>query len=328
MENNKKSFKLKRRLISCLACPICKNKLFLNNNFIECNKCHKEYPIINEIPILINEINSLFEITDFIKYKNTTREFGEHNKNKLIKKIYKKFIPKIDANLRAKQNYKILSKLLSKKKRPRILVIGGGEIGKGMESFLDNKDFEIIEGDVYFGERTQIIFDGHDIPFASETFDAVIIQAVLEHVLDPYKVVQEIHRVLKKEGIVYAETPFMQQVHENEFDFTRFTLGGHRRLFRYFKEVSSGMVCGPGMALAWSIDRFFDSFSKSKAMVLFRKGILPFFIFWLKYFDYYFLKKPGASDNASGVYFMGTKSNKPISDKEIIKNYWRNRLSN
>ncbi len=83
-----------------------------------------------------------------------------------------------------------------------------------------------------------------------ESFDGVICQAVLEHVLDPYRCVEEIHRVLRPNGLVYAETPFMQQVHGGTHDFTRFTHLGHRRLFRKFAEVDSGVVCGPGMALA------------------------------------------------------------------------------
>jgi SAM-dependent methyltransferase len=40
------------------------------------------------------------------------------------------------------------------------------------------------------------------------------IQAVLEHALDPPVVVAEIYRVLKPGGLVYADTPFMQRVHE------------------------------------------------------------------------------------------------------------------
>lgn len=317
---------LSNQIVNILTCPKCKNKIMRDKSIIKCNNCNITYPIVEGIPILINEENSLFSIKDFTNNKRTTRNANEPKKSKLIKKIYQKFIPKIGFNLKAKENYLKFSSLLSKRKgKSKVLIIGGGEIGKGMEFIVNNQDIILIEGDVYFGERTQIIFDAHDLPFASNSFDAVIIQAVLEHVVNPYRCIDEIKRISKKDGIIYAETPFMQQVHENEFDFTRFTLGGHRRLFRYFKEIDSGIVCGPGMALAWSINRFFDSFSKSKLMILFRYGVLPFFIFWLKYFDYYFIKKPWVSDNASGVFFMGTKSDKPISDKEIIKNYWRNK---
>jgi ubiquinone/menaquinone biosynthesis C-methylase UbiE len=68
------------------------------------------------------------------------------------------------------------------------------------------------------------VADGHQLPIADGSVDGVWIQAVLEHVLDPSIVVQEIHRVLTPGGVVYAETPFMQPVHEGAYDFTRFSL--------------------------------------------------------------------------------------------------------
>ena len=52
---------------------------------------------------------------------------------------------------------------------------------------------------------------------------------------------KEIYRVLKSDGIVYIETPFMQQVHGGKYDFTRFTYLGHRRLFARFQEIESGI---------------------------------------------------------------------------------------
>ena len=70
--------------------------------------------------------------------------------------------------------------------------------------------------------------------------DAVCVQAVLEHVVDPAGVVAEIERVLKSDGVVYAETPFMQQVHGGAYDFTRFTELGHRWLWRRFATIERG----------------------------------------------------------------------------------------
>jgi hypothetical protein len=75
----------------------------------------------------------------------------------------------------------------------------------------------------------------------------------LEHVLDPSAVVAEIHRVLKPDGYVYAETPFMQQVHERAYDFSRFTRSGHRWLFRQFDEIDAGPITGPATAFLWSM---------------------------------------------------------------------------
>ena len=121
--------------------------------------------------------------------------------------------------------------------------------------------------DVSFAPKTKLIADGHDIPFEDNTFDCVIIQAVLEHVLDPVRCVDEIHRVLKMTGIVYSETPFIQQVHMQQYDFTRFTYLGHRRLFRKFIEIEHEPLMGPGTALAWSYTHFLRSFGKSKLAI-------------------------------------------------------------
>ena len=62
--------------------------------------------------------------------------------------------------------------------------------------------------------NTQFVADAHRVPLATESVDALVIQAVLEHVLDPWRVAAEIHRVLRPGGLVYADTPFLQQVHE------------------------------------------------------------------------------------------------------------------
>ena len=60
--------------------------------------------------------------------------------------------------------------------------------------------------DVYATQSVDVICDAHYIPYGNGVFDGVWIQAVLEHVLEPSKVVSEIHRVLKDGGVVYADT--------------------------------------------------------------------------------------------------------------------------
>ena len=140
--------------------------------------------------------------------------------------------------------------------RPRVLVIGGGTIGGGMQALYDDPGVDVIAFDVYNSEHVQFIADGHSIPFVDGVFDAVWIQAVLEHVLEPEKVVAEIHRLLRPQGLVYAVTPFMQQVHEGAYDFTRFTLSGPRWLFRQFTEIKAGVQGGPGVSLQWAIRYF------------------------------------------------------------------------
>ena len=231
-----------------LVCPRCQFELINVDSHYVCKnaECIGKYPIINGIPILINDLNSLFEISDFVKGNITTIK---NKRRGIVRRSISKIIPKISANIKGDLNYKKFIQLIQNENEEKnILVIGGESSGQGMEQFSGKSKINLVETDVSIGSRTMLVCDGHDIPFSDKTFDGVVIQAVLEHVIDPYRCVEEIYRVLKPNGIVYSETPFMQQVHMGRYDFTRFTHLGHRRLFRNFSEVDSGAVCGPGMA--------------------------------------------------------------------------------
>ncbi|HVO73654.1 MAG TPA: methyltransferase domain-containing protein [Ignavibacteriaceae bacterium] len=308
------------KVVNALKCPKCLSDIEKRENLLVCtnDNCKVSFPIINGRPVLINEENSVFKIADFVEMRDTTRNT---NKSFLRKKI-RSLIPSISKNIGAKENYnRFLEKLLSLNNSPKVLILGSGIKGEGIEVLFNNRSIELYESDVSFGPRTQYILDAHNIPFANEYFDGVIVQAVLEHVVDPFRCVQEIHRVLKKDGFVYAETPFIQQVHEGKYDFHRFTHLGHRRLFRNFLEIQSGAICGPGMALAWAYSYFIYCFFSSKKM---RRLLLPFVhfsSFFLKYFDYFLINKPGVYDAASGYFFLGQKSDVVLTDIELLKLY-------
>jgi SAM-dependent methyltransferase len=211
---------------------------------------------------------------------------------------------------------RFLTKVRELADRPTVLVIGGATVGYGAQGLYADRSLNLIGMDIYRSEITDLIADGHQLPFADRSIHGVWIQAVLEHVLDPHLVASQIHRVLHARGIVYAETPFMQQVHFGRYDFTRFTLSGHRWLFRGFEEISSGITQGPAATMLWSIRYFFGAlFGTYKAGTL---VALPFF--WLRFFDR--LARPAyATDGANGVFFLGRKSDRAIGPKEILSQY-------
>lgn len=314
--------RISKRVQKLLCCPICHAELKQAEEHYECmnSECATRFPIVDGIPVLINEQSSVFSIDDVISHRKPIF-FGNINENRL-KKIIRSLIPTISKNIKAKLNYSRMShELLKQSTSPLVLVIGGGILGQGMESLANNTAIELVESDISFCPRTILICDAHDIPFKDKSFDGVIVQAVLEHVVDPYRCCEEIHRVLKEQGVVYAETPFMQQVHGGRYDFTRFTYLGHRRLFRRFEEIDSGAVCGPGMALAWSYQYFLLSFTTSKTLRRLLRVFASLTSFYLKYFDYYLINKPGTLDAASGYYFMGRKAERALSDRDLIKLY-------
>lgn len=315
--------KLSAGVAETLRCPTCHGALQRHSTpsteALVCTQsaCAREYPIVDGIPVLINESRSLFSVADFLGSKATT--FIPAGR---LATLAERLLPTISCNIGTEGNYEAFaSVLLAQTSRPRVLVVGGSIIGNGMKPLVANQNIELVETDVSLGTRTKVICDGHDLPFADQSFDGVIAQAVLEHVLDPHRCVDEIHRVLKAGGAVYAETPFMQQVHMGKYDFTRFTDLGHRRLFRGFQEVRSGIACGPAMALAWSIEYFLLSFTRRRVTRMAARGAARLATFWLKYLDYYLVKQPGAYDAASGFYFLGTKTSTLLTDYDLIERY-------
>lgn len=304
-------------------CPICHSDLSSSLEKLCCENpaCGAEFPVIDGIPVLINESRSVFAIADFVSHDET---FFKSPNNKFLAFGIKmvRLLPSLGESIGTRERYAKMAEMLLKETRnPVVLIVGGSIIGYGMKEFLANPAIRFVETDIAFGPRTQVICDSHDIPFHDGTFDGVVAQAVLEHVADPYRCVDEFHRVLKKTGIVYAETPFMQQVHGGRYDFTRFTYLGHRRLFRRFAEIESGVACGPGMALAWSIRYFALSLTTSRIGRAIAYLTTRLTSFWLKYFDKYLVKKPGAFDGASGFYLMAQRSDEVLSDRELISLY-------
>ena len=200
--------------------------------------------------------------------------------------------------------------------KPCLLVVGGGTIGDGSEALYAKTDIDIVGVDVYVSPHIQIVADGHQLPFSAESFDGVWIQAVLEHVLEPDAVVAEIRRVLKPHGVVYAGTPFMQQVHERAYDFTRFTLSGHRWLFRDFFLLGAGTEGGAGSAAIWSLRYLVRAVTGSDKVA----SAVSLIFFWLRFFDN--IAQPGLNaDAACGVFFFGRKSKMPIAAKSMVRFY-------
>jgi SAM-dependent methyltransferase len=64
------------------------------------------------------------------------------------------------------------------------------------------------------------------LPFKDKTFDAVLCNAVLEHVDQAGAVTAELARVLKPGGHAVLAVPFLQPFHECPTDFQRYTRDG------------------------------------------------------------------------------------------------------
>lgn len=302
-----------------LRCPRCRAALAESGDGLACTSatCGAVFPVLRGVPVLVNEASSVFRLAD---YGSASPELLSSEQDSFAARL-KRFVPSNGDNAVAVANFARLRALLDAEERRRVLVIGGGVLGRGIAALFAGTTLDVVETDVWLGPRTQIVCDAHDLPFADGAFDAVVAQAVLEHVADPARCVTEIHRVLAADGFVYAETPFMQQVHLGPYDFTRFTLLGHRRLFRAFGEIDSGAVSGPALALMWAYENFLLGFVHGPLARNLVKAFARCTSFPLKYVDRWLRPRPAALDGACAVFFLGRRADHPIGDRELIAQY-------
>jgi SAM-dependent methyltransferase len=281
-----------------------------NNEKCEHSIEGEEFSVIDETPVLISE-----KRCDTVCSSNADRIYVNRKlaKYSRIKKIL------AGESEATKENCKnFVGELLKNSKNPTVLVIGAGEKGFSTDDLWGNEAIEIHGIDIYKSDSVHVICDAHYLPLKSGSYDGVWIQAVLEHVVEPHAVVNEIFRVLRTNGLVYAETPFMQQVHEGAYDFTRFTVLGHRYLFKKFESINIGGIKGPETVFAWAVRYLVWSITRSRGIGrLFgiATGLLmrPLGIF---------ISKKSMHDASSAVYFFGRKSNNNnLSHKDLIRLY-------
>lgn len=294
-------------------CPDCQvGRLVAADSDLTCGKCTARFPFAAGRPILLRHDNALFSFDDYqAAVRRTPKRPG-----------LERFVPSPSLNLANRRVLSHLAHALDKRGPGDILVVGGGRQRIWLDPLLMARErHRVVYSDIDSGADVDLFCDGHDLPFTDSAFDAVVTTAVLEHVLYPERVAAEIARVLKVGGLLYSELPFMQQVHEGAYDFTRYTLSGHRRLFNNFAELECGMVAGPATALVWAIENFALAWTSGNAARNITKAGMRFVFGWLKHFDRLLKHRPQAMDGASCTYFFGTKAAQLVDDAEIIAGY-------
>jgi SAM-dependent methyltransferase len=262
--------------------------------------------------VLLKHDNQIFPLQSFTGHVQTGRG-----------KAFSRLVPSPSVNLSFERSLRAFRKSLSKFQQSYVLVVGSGKQRKKLERFFSGSEgITLMCCDVDVNADIDLFCDAHELPFRDGVFQGVITTAVLQHVLHPERVVQEMVRVLAIGGVIYSEVAFMQQVCEGAYDYTRYSLSGHRLLLREFGEISAGVVAGPGTALVWAVENFVLSFMNGRRTRSVSKAVVRLCLFWIKYFDYLLKDKPAAIDGASCTYFLGIKNaDGGTSDREIVDNY-------
>lgn len=98
--------------------------------------------------------------------------------------------------------------------------------------------------DIQEGPNVDQVEDIHRLSFEDESVGTVICVEVLEHVHDPIRAVQEVHRVLKPGGVAAFTSVMFMPIHAHPWDFWRFTPEGFAHLLAPFE---TSVAFGYGM---------------------------------------------------------------------------------
>lgn len=143
-----------------------------------------------------------------------------------------------------KYRYQIFfeAKLREIAKTPRVVDIGGGEpFQKQMAQYralFSNTRYETVDPDP--NTHPTITGDAHHLPFRDGELAAVISKSVFEHLQDPARAAEEMHRVLAPGGKALVYTHFIYPYHARKGayeDYFRFTEAGLRHIFRDFSRI-------------------------------------------------------------------------------------------
>ena len=105
---------------------------------------------------------------------------------------------------------------------------------------------------------------GEELPFADNQFDKIICIVVLEHTRKPWKVAEEICRVLKPGGKLLIDYPFLHTVHGYPHHYFNATPTGHSSLFEEQCTIDSCEVTpnqSPIFTLCWMLNLWVSGLS-------------------------------------------------------------------
>lgn len=288
------------RLHKLLVCPTCRGGLGYSEESVCCRECGQVYPIRDGVPVLIAPDSPFYPASK----PNALPSMRDSLPGWLLRLMgpYIRYNPPlttwIDRSL-----FRHLNQCTS---QMQILNLGSGDglFDKYLESHLNliNLDISLAKKDLH------VAADAHSLPFANETLDAVYSNAVLEHVQRPWRVAEEIHRVLRPGGKIFINVPFLNIIHDTH-DYFRFTDKGLQILFSRFDEVDSGISAGPSSFLGPFFVEYVLCFIPGRHLKALMRRPLTLLAWPIKYLDFLIRGSADLRLTADGFYYVGVKKN-------------------
>jgi SAM-dependent methyltransferase len=179
-------------------------------------------------------------------------------------------------------------------------------LGSGVRKLYDNPN--LVNFDIAPHENADVAGDGESLPFRDASFDGVVLDAVIEHLAHPHRVVAEVRRVLKPGGVVLAHVPFLYPFHAAPHDYQRYTPAGLEALFEDYEVLESGTDKRPGRALLEVLTAYAATFSDSRTTSYALRWITAWIWLPIKFLDPWLAGRSRASYVVASSSILARKS--------------------
>ena len=206
----------RERLRGALACVRCDARAPLEDgdgDTLACAACGTGYPVRDGVPILLVDENATGEPDD-----------GD-----------------VSSNTYSRQALALVDRF----RDGLVLDCGCGHAERNLAN--------VVNVEIVRYPNVDVVASADALPFLPRTFDGMICESVLEHVKDPWRVVDEIDRALRPNAAVLFDVPFIVPYHGYPNHYQNFTQSGLRHLLARFEEVSCGIQPHqePWIAIGW-----------------------------------------------------------------------------
>ncbi len=170
----------------------------------------------------------------------------------------------------------------------------------------------VVNLDIEDSAYVHVVNKSEEIPFKDNSFDAVLLEYVLEHVEDYLGLLKDVVRVLKPGGSLLVTVPFRQNYHACPQDYWRFTHEGLEALFSKLEIQNPQIDVYGGPVSAWIdgtkefLATIFSFGSPLLYAILSQLFIVPFIP--LRYLDVFFRKLPVAKYTAFSLKAVAQKA--------------------
>jgi SAM-dependent methyltransferase len=178
----------RQRVRALLRCPLCHGELTDAADALGCAPCARRFPFRDGVPVLAEDATYTGSAEGIAVSQNT---YGDQ-----------------------------VLELIEQNRDGWVLDMGSGSPTTGF--------YNVVHLDLFAFAGVDVVTDGGALPFADDTFDAILSEAVLEHVTDPIAYTRELARVLKPGGRVRLDAAFLQPFHAYPDHFFNMTSSGLR----------------------------------------------------------------------------------------------------